>query len=260
MNLSSQCVLLVDPEPFYMPHLAARLAAAGRIRSIVVRHQNFPGVRGAARSVQKLLNAWGIRALLGFAVARLLTIVSDKLFTHRYYSIEKVARNFGVPIRFVSKVHSEEFYEHLGTQPDTVVFTQVSVRLRPELLRQAVFLNKHCSLLPKYAGVYPVFWALLNKETRLGVTIHLMNAEYDAGEILAQDSVASEGHSVSSAYHAVHDRAGDLLLGLFSNAACSVQPVGERTYFGWPSSTDRKRFVRQGGRFGWPFRLHPPVQ
>jgi len=103
----------------------------------------------------------------------------------------------------------------LSAQPDPLVFSQVSARLKPELLGRAVFVNKHCGLLPAYAGVYPVFWALLNREDRLGVTVHVMAEEYDAGELLAQTSVAAQGHSVSSAYHALYDRAADLLLRLF---------------------------------------------
>jgi hypothetical protein len=243
-----------------MPHLAAKLAAAGRIRAVVVRHQKFSGAKTAARSVQRLIRAWGMLTLARFAIARLMAMASDRLFPHRYYSIEKVAREFGLPIYYVNKIHSDEFYGLLSAQPDPLVFSQVSARLKPELLGRAVFVNKHCGLLPAYAGVYPVFWALLNREDRLGVTVHVMAEEYDAGELLAQTSVAAQGHSVSSAYHALYDRAADLLLRLFSSSTPAIPQEGARSYFSWPSSADRKRFSRQGGRFGSPFRLHPPIQ
>src|SRR3989338_2223292 len=50
----------------------------------------------------------------------------------------------------------------------------------------------HPSLLPKYRGAAPVAWALLNGETRAGVTIFRMNERLDAGELILQEPVAIE--------------------------------------------------------------------
>jgi len=46
--------------------------------------------------------------------------------------------------------------------------------------------NVHCSMLPKYRGPAPVLWAIRNGDPYLGVTIHRMNEEFDAGPILVQ--------------------------------------------------------------------------
>ncbi len=50
----------------------------------------------------------------------------------------------------------------------------------------------HPSLLPKYRGAAPVAWALLNGETRTGLTIFRMNERLDAGELILQEPVAIE--------------------------------------------------------------------
>ena len=50
-------------------------------------------------------------------------------------------------------------------------------------------LGIHPSLLPKYRGAAPVAWALLNGETRTGLTIFKMNERLDAGDILLQEPV-----------------------------------------------------------------------
>jgi methionyl-tRNA formyltransferase len=47
-------------------------------------------------------------------------------------------------------------------------------------------LNVHPSLLPHYRGREPVFWALLRGERTVGVTVHRMTEDVDAGPILAQ--------------------------------------------------------------------------
>lgn len=47
-------------------------------------------------------------------------------------------------------------------------------------------LNIHSSMLPKYRGPAPVLWAIRNGDTHLGVSVHRMNEEFDAGPLLAQ--------------------------------------------------------------------------
>ena len=69
-------------------------------------------------------------------------------------------------------------------------------RLAPELLVTAFFnqrvgawargVNLHPSLLPALRGTDPVFRALARGERRLGVTLHRLAPELDAGDIVAQ--------------------------------------------------------------------------
>ena len=44
-------------------------------------------------------------------------------------------------------------------------------------------LNIHPSLLPKYRGAAPINWALINGETKTGVTIFKVNSGMDAGDV-----------------------------------------------------------------------------
>lgn len=48
------------------------------------------------------------------------------------------------------------------------------------------FINIHPSLLPKYRGPIPTFWALLNKEKKIGTTLHYIDSGIDTGDIIAQ--------------------------------------------------------------------------
>lgn len=49
--------------------------------------------------------------------------------------------------------------------------------------------NIHPSLLPKYRGPNPYIQTILHGEKYSGVTIHLMNDEYDAGAVLKQEKI-----------------------------------------------------------------------
>lgn len=48
------------------------------------------------------------------------------------------------------------------------------------------FVNIHPSLLPKYRGSVPTFWALLNNEKEIGVTMHYIDRGIDSGDIIVQ--------------------------------------------------------------------------
>ena len=49
--------------------------------------------------------------------------------------------------------------------------------------------NLHASLLPEYRGAAPINWAIINGETRTGVTTFLLNHEIDKGAIIEQRAV-----------------------------------------------------------------------
>ena len=46
--------------------------------------------------------------------------------------------------------------------------------------------NGHPSLLPHYRGPFPIAWAVRNGETEIGMSYHLMDAQFDTGNVLAQ--------------------------------------------------------------------------
>lgn len=74
-------------------------------------------------------------------------------------------------------------------------------------------LNVHPSLLPKYRGATPIQTALRRGERRTGVSIMLMDAGMDTGELVRQEEVAIEP---GETYGELHDRlavAGANLLG-----------------------------------------------
>src|SRR5579859_2287798 len=47
-------------------------------------------------------------------------------------------------------------------------------------------INVHLSLLPRHRGPCPWKWAILRGEATTGVTVHMMTARFDQGDILAQ--------------------------------------------------------------------------
>jgi methionyl-tRNA formyltransferase len=76
-------------------------------------------------------------------------------------------------------------------QPDLLVVAAYGQILKPDVIAAATHgaINVHASLLPKYRGAAPIAHAILNGETRTGVTIINITPGLDAGDMLAQEAV-----------------------------------------------------------------------
>lgn len=74
---------------------------------------------------------------------------------------------------------------------DLLVVAAYGQILKPDVIAAATHgaINVHASLLPKYRGASPIAHAILNGETRTGVTIIRITPGLDAGDMLAQEAV-----------------------------------------------------------------------
>lgn len=116
-------------------------------------------------------------------------------------------------------------------------------------------MNLHSSLLPKYRGVHPVSWALIDGETETGVTLHRIDAGIDTGPILNQAAVPIEaGDDLWSLTEKLDRRSVELALIFFRQlAATGMMPQG-RPQTGL-SSYARRRHPEDGAfSFDWTSR------
>lgn len=75
----------------------------------------------------------------------------------------------------------------------------------------------HDSLLPQYRGFAPINWAMINGESRTGVTLfRIGEGEVDSGDTFGQESVDIEFHDFAyDVYKKIIDKTIELYLGLF---------------------------------------------
>lgn len=102
--------------------------------------------------------------------------------------VKVAARELGLPILQPEKLRDPAFVATMQElQPDLGIV--IAFRMLPEIIwsmpRYGTF-NLHASLLPQYRGAAPINWAVINGETRTGVTTFLLNHEIDKGAILGQ--------------------------------------------------------------------------
>jgi methionyl-tRNA formyltransferase len=76
-------------------------------------------------------------------------------------------------------------------EPDLLLCTAFPWRIPAEALAvpRVACVNGHPSLLPRYRGPMPMAWAIRNGESEIGMSYHLMEEDFDTGNILAQASV-----------------------------------------------------------------------
>ena len=113
--------------------------------------------------------------------------------------IEKVG-HLSIPVIYAPRTLASRLAEKLAPfKADYILVACWPYLLAPETTGVAAkaALNLHPSLLPEYRGASPVFEQLNSKETRFGVTLHLLSQEYDCGEIVAQQGFQLECGSIS---------------------------------------------------------------
>jgi len=103
--------------------------------------------------------------------------------------VKEVALAANIPVHQPEKIRAPEVPELLQSySPDFIVIIAygqiIPARLLP--IPKYGWINLHASLLPKYRGAAPINWAIVNGETRTGLTTMRIDAGMDTGDILLQ--------------------------------------------------------------------------
>lgn len=106
----------------------------------------------------------------------------------RASAVKEYALEHGLPVLQPVKMKDPEFLEQLRSyQADLQAV--VAFRMLPEVVwampRFGTF-NVHAALLPQYRGAAPINWAVINGETKTGVTTFFLDHDIDTGRIIMQ--------------------------------------------------------------------------
>jgi methionyl-tRNA formyltransferase len=115
---------------------------------------------------------------------------------------KQVAERLGIPVAQPAQLDAS-----VGIPSELVVVVAYGLLIPDPVLEQALFLNVHPSLLPRWRGAAPVERAILAGDAETGVTIHRTVAALDAGPIAAQRAFPIEPDDDAGAVYA---RAGEL--------------------------------------------------
>lgn len=107
-----------------------------------------------------------------------------------------------IPFKLVSRESREETFAYLASQPvKWILSAGFPFIIPPDILKKgAIFINSHPSLLPAYRGFNAIQEALEKGEEYMGVTVHYMVEEVDAGKVIRQESVQVRGLASQDVY------------------------------------------------------------
>ena len=101
-------------------------------------------------------------------------------------------KSYNIPEIKAKGVNTEEFRKTLlKLNPDIMLVGSWGEKFQKETFKipKIATINAHPSLLPKYRGPNPYYWAIKNQEKTTGISFHLMDEKYDTGAILAQEEI-----------------------------------------------------------------------
>jgi methionyl-tRNA formyltransferase len=184
-------VFVTNPHyPDGLASLRALVENGYGVVAVVTPTQRRKG-KGPIGTARSMVRQYGLRGFLEKAAAALGFIVRSRT-TPSTKSVERYAKDHRIPVHVPARLDDPAFLPVLADlEPDLLVVSYCSQIFPRKVitLPSTGCLNVHRSLLPKYRGPQPIFWALYHDEAETGATVHWLVEDIDAGGILAQKRV-----------------------------------------------------------------------
>lgn len=137
-------------------------------------------------------------------------------------AVKKYATSVNLPILQPTNLKNEDFNTELKDLKADLQIV-VAFRMLPKMVWQMPkygTFNLHASLLPEYRGAAPIHWAIINGETKTGVTTFFIDDKIDTGEIILQEEIdILETETVGT----LHDKLMNLGAGLVSTTVDLIE-------------------------------------
>ena len=138
--------------------------------------------------------AWTLRSIIdqGYRVEAVVTQPDKPVGRHgsvlQMPPVKQLAIERNIPVLQPEKMKDPEFASILAKFKANL-FVVVAFRMLPESIwKMPEFgtFNVHASLLPQYRGAAPINWAVINGETKTGITTFLLDNKIDTGRMILQ--------------------------------------------------------------------------
>jgi methionyl-tRNA formyltransferase len=251
-------VFITCDDVFYLPRFFSRVLDdwAPETAALVL----LPPLRDLKTTVRRsydLYGPWGFfKNSARYAVRKVGARLGSRIPALRRLSVDGVARAHGIAVLRPPSVNAPDFVAHVrdAVRPDLIVSVAASQIFKEPLLAipPRGCINIHGALLPRYRGMLPSFWTLLNGEREGGVTVHYMSAGIDDGAIIAQRRFPIHDTDTVEALIGRSKALGaDLLcdvLARVKKGAVKTAPnnAADGTYYSFPTRTDVRRLRALG--------------
>lgn len=185
-------VILCQEEPVFLsPFLCEVIRdSPSRISDVIIAGSRSAGERrGSFRErIQALRTFWLVFEPVHFVGALVRRCRFAILGWRDPRSVERTARAHGLAVHHITRPRPDDVAALLRSLEPDLVLNQSEILLDEEVLSiPAVgIVNRHATLLPEHRGRLGSFWAHAEDDPRYGVTIHMVDAGIDTGDLLVQ--------------------------------------------------------------------------
>ncbi len=224
------------------------IEVVGIINSTRLHHPQFGQLRGAIKQIK----------LSGWRYSTYLFLVTDVFsWLQPFFSlktIKRMAKINQIPILNLRDINRENGIEFIkNSSANVLLAAHFNQLIKPEILELSELqcINIHPSKLPAYKGVDPVFFAFLNDEKNVGVSLHKMTEEFDTGTVLlAKEFLVSNDESLFILNKKLFKSGAKLAIQWIKNKQDNNKipecNTNKNSYDSWPSPEQIKQFKVKG--------------
>jgi methionyl-tRNA formyltransferase len=248
-------IIISSDEPIYVNEaikgLIRNLNADDEVCGCVLLAQGFGDTKTIVHRVRNVLKTLGAGFFVNYAVRYIFARLTKGSIT------KFLVRSNIKKIQLAKSINHRDSLEAIKLcKPDILISIASNEIFRRPLIELARYgcLNLHTSLLPKYRGLMPTFWALKNGENEIGVSVFWVDEGIDSGPVVVQEKVkiTSNVHEeLVKRTKAVGVRC--ILAALDKIRAKDFSTLenhdNESSYNSFPTRKDVKEFQKQGGKF-----------
>lgn len=255
-------VFLVDPDRLFTPNVLVNIfryhiSEFDYIGVGIVKNKKRL-IKHVYRDFIRKINVFGFMGLLKvlvFLVQKNMLWLITKSKTY-IPDIKKVCKIYGVEYFVLNDVNNGQSISMLKQKNIDIIISMQSQVFKEQILNlpRLGCINKHAALLPKYRGVWPIFWAMLNDEDHVGITIHWMTSNIDEGGIICQEKIPLH---LNDTLYTLYEKAFLECPNLIIEALNGIKkdPVFRKenvkfsnAYYSFPKWTDHLDFINKGKR------------
>ena len=118
-------------------------------------------------------------------------------------AVKQYAKSQNLTILQPTNLKSEDFLKELKSLNANLQIV-VAFRMLPKVvwdMPEYGTFNLHASLLPNYRGAAPINWAIMNGETKTGVSTFFIDDKIDTGDMILQEEVLIDEHENAGNLH-----------------------------------------------------------
>ena len=251
-------IIIVTPnEPFYLSnnidYLVRNLNSQDKLIGCVLLNPTPYGKRlNFFQKANRTFKIFGLKFFIYYTVKFILVTFFSR-------NVEQVLRQHKIPIIRLSKnINSKDSITILRQfNPDLIISV-----LGNEIFKKSILelpkngcINLHTSHLPKYRGMMPTFWTMLNDEKEIGVSVFIMDEGIDSGPIIDQELVPI---SKSDSQKDIITKTKSLGMRLILNSIEKIRTGKvefisnddeKSTYYTYPKKEDVMLFRKKGKKF-----------